>query len=227
MSGWRRSPTTTGTSAASARSTRRIARCSTALRVELAERGIDLPVVWGNRNWQPYLVGCRRRGARERLDPPARHRDQRVQLVLELPAVPRGFRPRAVGRRLRRRADRQGAAVLRPPRIRGALRRRAAHRPRRPDRTRFRRRRDPRAVRHPQHPDRRRRAQRSARRRRERVSGTAPRGRRGDHGARPAPGTSGSWSTRAAPARAIAAVARARRQRCDRDPAGSGLSKPS
>ena len=27
-----------------------------ALRAELAERGLDLPVYWGNRNWDPYLV---------------------------------------------------------------------------------------------------------------------------------------------------------------------------
>ena len=28
----------------------------TALRAELAQRGIDLPVIWGNRNWHPYTV---------------------------------------------------------------------------------------------------------------------------------------------------------------------------
>jgi ferrochelatase len=38
-----------------------------ALRAELARRGVDMPVVWGNRNWQPYtrdaLVELRERGA--------------------------------------------------------------------------------------------------------------------------------------------------------------------
>ena len=27
-----------------------------ALEAELASRGIDLPVIWGNRNWQPYMA---------------------------------------------------------------------------------------------------------------------------------------------------------------------------
>ena len=51
----RRSRTTTATSAASARSTSRTAQLKAALEAELADRGIDLPVLWGNRNWDPYL----------------------------------------------------------------------------------------------------------------------------------------------------------------------------
>ncbi|GAB4069470.1 ferrochelatase [Angustibacter speluncae] len=31
-----------------------------ALRAELAGRGVDLPVVWGNRNWEPYLTDALR-----------------------------------------------------------------------------------------------------------------------------------------------------------------------
>ncbi|WP_378144490.1 ferrochelatase [Cnuibacter sp. UC19_7] len=31
-----------------------------ALEAELAERGIDLPVIWGNRNWDPYLADALR-----------------------------------------------------------------------------------------------------------------------------------------------------------------------
>jgi ferrochelatase len=31
-----------------------------ALRVELAEHGIELPIYWGNRNWQPYVVDALR-----------------------------------------------------------------------------------------------------------------------------------------------------------------------
>ena len=38
-------------SAVAARSTTRTARCATALQTELAGRGVDLPVLWGNRNW--------------------------------------------------------------------------------------------------------------------------------------------------------------------------------
>jgi ferrochelatase len=33
----------------------------TALRTELAEHGVDLPVYWGNRNWDPYLADTLRR----------------------------------------------------------------------------------------------------------------------------------------------------------------------
>ena len=38
-----------------------------ALELELASRGIDLPVLWGNRNWDPYLRDALTRGARARL----------------------------------------------------------------------------------------------------------------------------------------------------------------
>ena len=34
---------------------RRTAQLKAALEAELAARGIDLPVLWGNRNWDPYL----------------------------------------------------------------------------------------------------------------------------------------------------------------------------
>jgi ferrochelatase len=34
-----------------------------ALEAELASRGIDLPVLWGNRNWQPYLADALREAA--------------------------------------------------------------------------------------------------------------------------------------------------------------------
>ena len=51
----RRASTTT-TSAARARSTARTWRCRRRSTDELARRGIDLPVVWGNRNWEPYTT---------------------------------------------------------------------------------------------------------------------------------------------------------------------------
>jgi ferrochelatase len=40
-------------------------RLKAALEAELASRGIDLPVIWGNRNWDPYLTDALRE-ARER-----------------------------------------------------------------------------------------------------------------------------------------------------------------
>ena len=69
---------------------------------------------------RPYLERRAAARPRERGDThAARHRHERLQLVLELPAVPRGLR-RALdetGPR-RTRHDRQGAPVLRPPRLR-------------------------------------------------------------------------------------------------------------
>ena len=59
-----------------------------AIEKDFAASGVDLPVYWGNRNWDPYLAdtvagdGRRRRAARDRV------RDLRLQLVLQLPAVP-------------------------------------------------------------------------------------------------------------------------------------------
>ena len=89
-----------------------------ALEAELASRGIDLPVLWGNRNWDPYLK-TRSRGERARSHQAHRDRHERVLLVLELPPVPRGLRDRARGDRPRgHHPDRQGAPVLRPPRLR-------------------------------------------------------------------------------------------------------------
>ena len=55
-SGSRRSGSTTSASAAARRSTTRTARFLAALREDLAGAGIDLPVYWGNRNWDPYLT---------------------------------------------------------------------------------------------------------------------------------------------------------------------------
>ncbi|WP_417233612.1 ferrochelatase [Arthrobacter sp.] len=46
--------TTTAPTAASAPSTRRTA-LKASLEAELADRGIDIPVFWGNRNWDPYI----------------------------------------------------------------------------------------------------------------------------------------------------------------------------
>ena len=55
MSGWPRSVSTTSCSGAGARSTSSVARCWRALKSELSARGLDLPLYWGNRNWEPFL----------------------------------------------------------------------------------------------------------------------------------------------------------------------------
>ena len=69
-----------------------------ALEAELAERGIDLPVLWGNRNWDPYLADALREANERGFTAAHRPRDQRLQLLLELPPVPRGLRARRSSR---------------------------------------------------------------------------------------------------------------------------------
>ena len=54
-SGWPRWASTTSCSAAGARSTTSAATLLAALRTELDRRGVELPLFWGNRNWEPYL----------------------------------------------------------------------------------------------------------------------------------------------------------------------------
>ena len=55
---------------------------------DFAAAGVDLPVYWGNRNWRPYLADTVARDGRRRGAPRARVRDLRLQLLLQLPAVP-------------------------------------------------------------------------------------------------------------------------------------------
>ena len=75
--------------------------CSPRSRPTSSANGVDLPVYWGNRNWDPYLRDALRADGGGR-----RHRGprclvtQRLLLLLRLPAVPRG------PRRGRRRASR-------------------------------------------------------------------------------------------------------------------------
>ena len=80
-----------------------------AIEAELAARGIDLPVYWGNRNWAPYLEEAVQDAAAAGAPDAAGDRHERVQLVLQLPAVPRGPRARA-------RRDRPAAARSRSTR---------------------------------------------------------------------------------------------------------------
>ena len=68
-----------------------------ALREDLSGNGIDLPVYWGNRNWDPYLDGHPRPDGRGRHHPGRLLRDLGVLVVLRLPPVPR--EPRRGGRR--------------------------------------------------------------------------------------------------------------------------------
>ncbi len=100
-----------------------------ALEAELARRGIDLPVYWGNRNWAPYLE--------EAVQDAAAAGDTNL-LALATSAYSsfsscRQYREDFArvldrDRSRRHRDDRQDPAVLRPPRIRAALHRRGARR---------------------------------------------------------------------------------------------------
>ena len=67
--------------------------------------GIDLPVYWGNRNWDPLPPRHARDDGRRRGTAGGRVRDQRVLVVLRLPAVPREPLRRGRGARPRRRAS--------------------------------------------------------------------------------------------------------------------------
>ena len=76
-----------------------------------------LPVYWGNRNWDPYLTDTLRRMRADGIRRAACLRDERLRVVLRLPAVPR--EPvRRRGRPPRRAPRRQAAALLQPPRLR-------------------------------------------------------------------------------------------------------------
>ena len=87
-----------------------------ALRPELDRRGIGLPIYWGNRNWHPMLADTVRADGRRRRPPRPGRRPRRLQLVFELPAVPRGHPagPRG-GRRSRPRSwTRCGSSTTTP-----------------------------------------------------------------------------------------------------------------
>ncbi len=59
-----------------------------ALEAELASRGIDLPVYWGNRNWAPYFGDVVAEASAARPHPAPRPRHERVHLVLGRRPVP-------------------------------------------------------------------------------------------------------------------------------------------
>ena len=63
-----------------------------ALQAELTRRGVDLPVLWGNRNWAPYLPDVIAQAHGDGAGPAARPGHLRVLVLLVVPAVPRGLR---------------------------------------------------------------------------------------------------------------------------------------
>ena len=77
-------------------------RLLAAIREDLAGSGIDLPVYWGNRNWDPYLADTLRQMRDDGIQRAAVHHHVGVLVVLLVPAVPR--EPRRRGRRGRGRA---------------------------------------------------------------------------------------------------------------------------
>ena len=145
-----------------------------AIRAAFPASGLSLPVYWGNRNWTPYLTDTVRDHGRRRRAARRRPRDLRLQLLLELQAVPGGHRAGARRGRPGRAQDRQDQAVLQPPGLHRAVRReharRAGHAPRRPAGRR------PPGVHRAQRPGRDGRGQRA--RGNEQVRGRADRGRR-------------------------------------------------
>ena len=207
-----------------------------AIEAELAARGIDLPVYWGNRNWAPYLEEAVQDAAA----------DGRTTLLAIATSAYSSYsscrqyredsRPRARRDRPRRHGhDRQGAPVLRPPRLRPRVHRGRDRGGARADRRRRARRRHPGALLHPQHPDLRRAAIGTPRprlRRGRRVRGAARGGRRRRDGEGRRGGPRGRRSRVGArlpvPLRARdAAVARTRRLRRDRRAACARASRRS
>ena len=89
---------------------------------------VDLPVYWGNRNWHPLVedtvATMRDGGVRRALV----FVTSAVHVVLGLPAVPGRPGPGPGGRRRRGSGAGQAAALLQPPRVRGAGRGRGAGR---------------------------------------------------------------------------------------------------
>ena len=62
--------------------------------VELAAAGLDMPVYFGNRNWEPYIEESRRGHARQRHSSGGGVHHVGVGWVFQLHAVRRGHRPR-------------------------------------------------------------------------------------------------------------------------------------
>ena len=94
-----------------------------ALEVELAAHGIDLPIFFGNRNWDPYLADTLRTMRAAGVAALARVLHLSVQLLLRLPSVPRGHLQRPGGCRAGRARGAEAPHLLQPPRLRRSQRR--------------------------------------------------------------------------------------------------------
>ena len=101
-SGCWKSPSTTITSAASARINAQNRRLIAALEAELAAHGPQLPIYWGNRNWHPLLPDTLAQMAARRRPPGAGLLHVGLQFLLRLPAVSRKHRRGPGGSRRRR-----------------------------------------------------------------------------------------------------------------------------
>ena len=95
-----------------------------ALRADLAAHGIDLPVYWGNRNWDPTSPTRSRRCAPTACSRAAVLRDQRLLVVLRRAGSTARTSPTPSSAVAGCAAARPAAALLQPPRLRRARRRR-------------------------------------------------------------------------------------------------------
>ena len=121
-----------------------------AVEEDLDGAGVDLPVFWGNRNWDPYDRRRVAADARRWRTACALPLHQRLLELLGVPAVPREPGGRGRGGGGGRSPAGPGAPLLQPPRVRGADGRRHPRRPGRAARAAPQRRPDP--LRHALHP---------------------------------------------------------------------------
>ena len=101
---------------------------------ELAGRGMELPVYFGNRNWEPFVEDTVAPDARQRDSAGRGVRHVGVGRLLRLHPVPGGHRPGPRRGRSRRARTGQAAPVLRPSAADRDVRRRHRRRGRRPAR---------------------------------------------------------------------------------------------
>ncbi len=87
----------------------------TSIEAELARRGQQIPVYFGNRNWEPYVEDTVATDARQRDSPRGGVLDVGLGRLLRLHPVPGGHRPRPGRGGSGRPGAGQAAAVLRPP----------------------------------------------------------------------------------------------------------------
>ena len=94
------------------------------IEAELAGRGIDLPVYFGNRNWEPYVEDTVAADARRRDSACGGVHHVGLGRLLRLHAVRRGHRQGPRGGRGAGAGAGEAAPVLRPPAVRRDVRRR-------------------------------------------------------------------------------------------------------